>query len=213
MREWLQGCKMAKPGSTLKKLKEEEREVRKNLIIDAAIRLFGRKPFNQVGMREIAAEAGMSPASIYRYFSDRDELFVEALLRESTAIELRFIQIVEQGVNSTIEEIANNFVGYLLEHGSFFQMMTHFMIDGGMSEGSIERFNVAERHLLNLFDEVFRKIGAAGSVRLLSHAFFAALNGIVITFRNYPGRTSEETEKHVRRLAALIAAVFKKGVT
>jgi len=46
---------VAKKVSTLKKLKEEEREVRRNLIIDAAIRLFGRKPFNQVGMREIAS--------------------------------------------------------------------------------------------------------------------------------------------------------------
>jgi len=202
---------MAKNGSTLKRLKEGEREVRRNLIIDAAIRLFGRKPFNQVGMREIAAEAGISPASIYRYFADRDELFVEALLRESTAIESRFTQIIREGVNSPIEEVAKNFVGYLLEHGSFFQMMTHFMIDGGMSEGAIERFNIAERHLVNVFDEAFKKMGASGNVRLLSHAFLAALNGIVITFRNYPGRTTEETAKHVHRLASLMATVFKKG--
>ncbi len=202
---------MAKNGSTLKRLKEGEREVRRNLIIDAAIRLFGRKPFNQVGMREIAAEAGISPASIYRYFADRDELFVEALLRESTAIESRFTQIIREGANSPIEEVAKNFVGYLLEHGSFFQMMTHFMIDGGMSEGAIERFNIAERHLVNVFDEAFKKMGASGNVRLLSHAFLAALNGIVITFRNYPGRTTEETEKHVHRLASLMATVFKKG--
>lgn len=202
---------MAKKVSTLKKLKEEEREVRRNLIIDAAIRLFGRKPFNQVGMREIASEAGISPASIYRYFSDRDELFVEALLRESTAIEARFKRIIQEQVNSTIEDVAKNFVGYLLEHGSFFQMMTHFMIDGGMSESAIERFNNAERHLVNVFDEAFKKTLASGRDRLLSHAFFAALNGIVITFRNYPGRTPEETQKHIYRLAAMIAAVFKKG--
>ena len=69
--------------STLAKLRDEERETRKDLIVDAAVRLFAAKSYHRVGMREIAAEAGMSPATIYRYFSDRDELFVEALLRES----------------------------------------------------------------------------------------------------------------------------------
>jgi hypothetical protein len=80
-----------------------------------------------------------------------------------------------------------------------------------MSESAIERFNNAERHLVNVFDEAFKKTLASGRDRLLSHAFFAALNGIVITFRNYPGRTPEETQKHIYRLAAMIAAVFKKG--
>lgn len=202
---------MATTGATLSKLRATEREVRKNLILDAAVRLFASRPFNEVGMRDIASEVGISPASIYRYFADQDELFVEALVRESRAIEERFQSIKEQGAHISLEEVAHNFVEYLLEHDSFFQMMTHFMVDGGIRETAVERFNATESRLLDVFDEIFKSIGAEKNVRLVSHAFFAALNGILITFRNYPGRNACETKKHVHRLAALMTEIFAKG--
>jgi AcrR family transcriptional regulator len=198
--------------STLTKLRERERQARRNLIIDAAIKLFATKPFKQVGMRDIAAEAGLSPASIYRYFSDRDALFVEALCRESEAIGARIEELAAEGANQPLEQVAVNFVDYLMEHDSFFQMMTHFMIDGGISEEALELFNATERSLLSAFDELFKKVGARGNVRLISHAFFAALNGLLITFRNYPGRPKEESRRHIHRLATIMAEIFQQGV-
>ncbi len=204
---------MVNADSTLSKLREEEREVRRNLIIDAAMRLFAGKTFDQVGMRDIAAEAGISPASIYRYFADRDELLLEALLRETKAIEQGLRGISGENANSSVEQFADNFVDYLLEHGPFFQMMTHFMIGGGIRESALERLNDSVRKILDVFDEMFKNIGAEGNVRLISHAFFASLNGILITFWNYPGRDAEETRKHIHRVAGIIAKIFKKAVT
>lgn len=198
--------------STLVKLKENEREVRKNLIITAAVNLFASKPFNQVSMRDIAAEAGISPASIYRYFQDRDELFVETLYREGMVIGENLKKLLEEDKDASIEKLASDFVEYLLDHDSFFQMMTHFMVDGGINEKFLERFNATERYLLNIFDELFIKIGVKENVRLISHAFFASLNGILITFRNYPGRSGEEIRKHMLRLATVTAKVFEQGV-
>ncbi|MCL6612737.1 MAG: TetR/AcrR family transcriptional regulator [Peptococcaceae bacterium] len=197
--------------STLSKLKEKERETRKNLIIDAAINLFARKPFKNVSMRDIAAEAGISPASIYRYFSDRDDLFVAALYREGKDISGNLERLVRENGDLSIEKIAAVFVDYLLDHDNFFQMMTHFMMDSGISQESLQRFNAAERQLLSVFDDIFRKMGVRENVRLVSHAFFASLNGIMITFRKYPGRSDEEVRRHVHRIARLLAGIFKKG--
>ncbi|WP_347489576.1 TetR/AcrR family transcriptional regulator [Desulfoscipio sp. XC116] len=199
--------------STLVKLKENEREIRKDLIINASINLFARKPFNQVSIRDIAAEAGISPASIYRYFSDRDELFLEALYREAKVIGENLAKLFEENKNASIEKMACDFVAYLADHDSFFQMMTHFMIDGGISEKSLEKFNTIERYLLNIFDNIFIRIGLKQNVRLVSHAFFAALNGILITFRKYPGRNEEEIGKHMLKLASVTAEIFKNGAT
>jgi AcrR family transcriptional regulator len=189
-----------------------ERETRRNLMINAAIKLFAQKPFNQVSMRDIAAEAGISPASIYRYFADRDELFVEAFFREGQVIGNNLEKLLKNNQDTSIEKIAEVFVAYLLDHESFFQMMTHFIIDGGINDQALERFNAAERNLLNIFDEVFRKTGVTENVRLVSHAFFASLNGILITFSKYPGRSKEEIRKHMLRLAKLTASIFKQGV-
>ncbi len=204
---------MSRAQSTLVKLKENEREARRNLIIDAAIRLFARKPCTQVGMRDIASEAGMSAASIYRYFSDRDDLFVEALFRESKVIEQGVRCIIGEKAGFSLEQVAIRFVDYLHEHDAFFQMMRHFMIDGRISTTALQRFNETERHLLDAFDEMFRAIGAKDEVRLISHAFFASLNGILITFGNYPGRDPQDTKRHMLRLARITSSVFEKGVT
>ncbi|MFZ5643252.1 MAG: TetR/AcrR family transcriptional regulator [Bacillota bacterium] len=197
--------------STLSQLRKNEREVRKNLIIDAAISLFARKSFKNTSIRDIAAEAGISPASIYRYFSDRDELFVEALLREGKDITASVEKLLMENGDSSIEKISAVFVDYLLDHDTFFQMMTHFMMDGNISEKSLAKFNEAERYLINAFDGIFIKMGVKENVRLVSHAFFASLNGIMITFRKYPGRSEEEVKKHIHRLAYITAGIFKKG--
>lgn len=90
-------------------------------------------------------------------------------------------------------------------------MMTHFMLGSSINEKSLKKFNEAERRLLDIFDGIFRKIGVRENVRIVSHAFFASLNGIIITFRKYPGRNEEEVRKHVNRLAFLMAGLFKKG--
>lgn len=49
-------------------------------ILDAALRLFAASGTNAVSLRAIAGEAGISLAGLLRYFTDRDELVVAALL-------------------------------------------------------------------------------------------------------------------------------------
>ncbi len=202
---------MSENGTTLEKLREQEREARRNIILDAAVSLFAREPFNKVGIRDIAAQAGMSPASIYRYFNDQDQLFVEALLREATAIGRNLVQRIERDGDVGLEELAVGFVQYLLDHEPFFRMMTHFMVDGGISLQALERFNETERRLLDVFEGRFRSLGVRDNPRLLAHAFFSALNGVLITFCNYPGRSPEEIRRHMTRLAALLARTFQQG--
>lgn len=193
---------------TFVELKESEREARKQLIIDAAINLFARKSFSSISIRDIAAEAGISPALIYRYFANQDELFLEAFVHRADVICKNVEKRIKENKGISIERIAIDYIDYLLKHDSFFQMMTHFMINSELSDEVLEKFNATQRYLLNIFDEVFRNLGAENNVRILSHGFFSSLNGILITFRNYPGRSQEEIRKHMHRLAGLVARSF-----
>ena len=69
--------------STFQKLRKEERETRKNLIIDAAKTVFGTKTYDKVSMQEIANAAGIAKSSIYTYFKNQEALFVEAAYRDT----------------------------------------------------------------------------------------------------------------------------------
>lgn len=188
--------------STFMKLREDEREVRKNLIINAAMKLFEEKSFHDIGMRDIAAKAGVSAASIYRYFPSRDDLFVEALILDINSIEDRLEKLVNRG--STIEELAVAVVDYLIDNEATFQMMSHFMIRGETNTRALKKFNAVQRYFLKMFDEMVKRTQGVESIKFFTAAFFASLAGVVMTFRNYPDRNPDERRKYMHKLALLI---------
>jgi len=192
------------------KLKEQEREARRDLIIAAAERVFSTKSFNAVTIRDIAKEAGISHALIYRYFPDQQSLFVEACIRRGAKIVEFISKLIDDNNNIKIEKVTELFIIFLVENDQYFRMMTHFMLDGSLSKEMIERLNIGERVLLDQFDRIFVKVSSGKNVRMLSHAYFAAMNGIVITFRNYPGRSRKEVMNHMQALGKIIAAKFKQ---
>jgi AcrR family transcriptional regulator len=65
------------------RLKGDER---RRVIIDAALALFARKGFRGTTTKEIAEAAGCSEATIFKYFTSKDELY-SAILEVKSAIE------------------------------------------------------------------------------------------------------------------------------
>jgi AcrR family transcriptional regulator len=48
-------------------------------MLDSARRHFARESYENVGLREIAGEAGVDPALVARYFGNKEKLFMEAV--------------------------------------------------------------------------------------------------------------------------------------
>lgn len=189
-------------------LQKKDRMVGKDIILEAAILVFASKPFSKVSMRDIAKEAGISAALIYRHFPDQQHLFVETFLRGTTHLLDQFAGLLAKNRRPRLEEAADIFLTYLTENEQYFKMMTYFMLEGTVDEGLLETLNTIERSMLDRFDALFRKAGARGNVRLVSHCFFAALNGILITFRRHPGRSDEEVDRHMHRIGHIMARMF-----
>jgi AcrR family transcriptional regulator len=55
--------------------KEREKEEMRRLILDAALRLFREKGYDGVNMRSIAEAIEYSPATLYLYYKDKNEIF------------------------------------------------------------------------------------------------------------------------------------------
>jgi TetR/AcrR family transcriptional regulator, repressor for uid operon len=70
---------MRKPDETL-------HEDRRHRILDAAGLCFARSGFHQTTMQDVAAEAGMSPGNIYRYFASKDALIAGMTERDRARI-------------------------------------------------------------------------------------------------------------------------------
>ena len=189
--------------NTFQRLRDRERQRRKDIILDAAERIFASTPFTEVNMRRIAKEAGISPASIYTYFPNQETLFVETYLRGSKDIVNIIKAAIQDSHRDAVKKTAFAYIDYFIEHDTYFRMMAHFMLYASLNPSSLEKLNAMERVILDVLEDAFKKSGASGNTRYLAHLFFAAINGILITFRRYPGRKEEEVHIHMKRLASI----------
>ncbi|MDY6823702.1 MAG: TetR/AcrR family transcriptional regulator [Thermodesulfobacteriota bacterium] len=194
--------------NTLKTLRKKERDARRHLILEAARALFAERDFKHVTVREIAKKAGMAVGTIYNYYASLDELFLEIFLDSTDAV-IHQISRQAEAETFTLEAACRFYIDFLNNNLTFYQIMSHFMLGGDLSEASTRKLNDAMRVLMDHLESVVvRKTGMAGNTRIVTHALFAALNGIMISYARYPGRTDAEIHAHARRLADIIAAVF-----
>jgi AcrR family transcriptional regulator len=198
--------------NTFGKLKDKERTLRKELILDAAEKVFADKPFSKVNMREIAKEAGISPGSIYTYFPDQETLFMEAALRGNADLVDMFTRLIREE-NASIEEVANAYVEYIMDHYEYMRMIQHCFFFGKFaSEGPMGTFITSEKIIMDLFDELFMKHTkyTEKDIRLLSHFFFASLNGILFNYGRFPSKSRKQLLDHMKKLTKLFGDLLEK---
>jgi AcrR family transcriptional regulator len=196
--------------TVLSELKEKEKLARRAIIIDAAEKEFAAKPFPKVTMRDIAKRAGISPALIYRHFPDQQSLFAEAFMRGISQIFEKIFVTIDESPDGAIEQVISDFIEYFTLNDQYFQMMMNFFLGGSVDPELFEKLTVIEREILGHFDLIFKKMNAEGDLRHHSHTLFAALTGIVATFRNHPDKNRQQVLMHRQRIAHNLARLLKK---
>jgi AcrR family transcriptional regulator len=194
----------------LSEIKQYERETRRRLILAAAQKLFAENDFRSVTVREIAKAAEVSIGTIYNYYANLDELFFDVFV-EGTEEITELLQIEEKkNQPGSLARLCEVYIGYLNENMTFYQMMGHFMLGGRLSDEGTEKLNLVMRALMDRVEVIVRSSGIKGETRLVAHALFSALNGIMISYAQYPGRSRDEIRRHTQRLAQVIAGCFEQ---
>lgn len=78
-------------------LAEEFPSERRTHILDAAERSFTRAGFHRTTMQDVAAEAGMSPGNLYRYFPSKDALVAGLCERDRVGLSNELVALREDG--------------------------------------------------------------------------------------------------------------------
>ncbi|MEU6560438.1 TetR/AcrR family transcriptional regulator [Nocardia nova] len=90
-------------GQRRRPTQERAKETRQH-ILDTAARLFGERGIENTSTNRIAAEAGTSIGTVYRYFSDRTVMVEELLEQLLEGIERRFTERLNLS-EKTVEEL------------------------------------------------------------------------------------------------------------
>lgn len=193
--------------SILKQLKEDEREVRKQLIISAAKSLYNTHSFHSIGMRDISGEAGISVASLYQYFPSQDDLFVAILKTELDTIKSKL-----WNDRHSLTEISINIVDFLFDNEDIFLMISHFMVRGEKKPDALEKFNEIQAVFLSMLDSALLKCSPDIRPGYYSRAFFTALFGNVITFRNYTQAVDPDQRDVLYHIVKITAGAFEESL-
>ena len=76
--------------------KEQERLQPRHLLLEAASRVFGRKPFDEATMQEVAAEAQIGMQGLYEQFPSKQALYEEVILDRALAFQAKSRALLER---------------------------------------------------------------------------------------------------------------------
>lgn len=96
-------------GATPERATRPRGDARRRLILDVAVKLFGARGFNDVGIAEIATEVGITPAGLLHHFPTKAALLL-AVLQER---ELRVEQTLERHLREEHDDFITAFLRIL----------------------------------------------------------------------------------------------------
>ncbi len=68
------------------KRKQLVRDTKTSLILDAALEVLSQKGYYETRLEDIAEKAGFSKSALYRYYKDKDEIFLTIAVRERNRV-------------------------------------------------------------------------------------------------------------------------------
>jgi len=106
-------------------------------ILDTAEQMFAERHFNEVHFERIAAEAKISKVTLYRYFHNKDELYLRLLERIGRDYlgRLREAERSVQGCQAKLVALTRLALSYFDERPHLLQLLDRAGIDRGRSLG------------------------------------------------------------------------------
>lgn len=97
--------------------------------LEAAARLFARRPVHDVRMQDVADEAGLSRQTLYYHFRSKSELLQDLLTEGLGELGARLRREFAPGGSRPLPEIADVVLGFYREHGDLARLLTRSRVD------------------------------------------------------------------------------------
>ena len=136
------------------------KDLKRNYIVETAKKLFLGSSISEITIKDISSVSGIGEATIYRYFSTKENLAVAVSMSIQQEI-LKFPQeeVVKTGLQQ-IEDFFNLFRNIFVEHRNYFKFISEF---DTLYLNNIKNKDNKEYSLsLDLFFDIFKNSYALG---------------------------------------------------
>ena len=197
------------------------RDAKCNLILDSARNVFSDKGFKESRLEDIASAAGFSKASLYNYFTDKEQIFLSLAVRDFDELlcKLKLGMIGNSGtLFSSIEYLYRTVFGFFGEHFAFFWEAANFQsectaemeeLHGSHHRELAKNFQSYYSELLSMFAQVLRSARDRGEIKslipeiTLAHFIAALVQGTVFEWKM--NRKMGDIEKTIQDLLGFTA--------
>jgi len=157
-------------------------------VLDAAAQLFGTQRFHEVRMEDVAVEAGVGKGTLYRYFKDKDELFLALVDRASEQFTGRCLEAAAQatGARARLVAVAQAIISFFDEQPHILELIQRAELQRGLAPGVV--WQTARNQLFRLVLDLFNEGKARGefAVRDPEMAMMLLLGGLRTVIRFGP---------------------------
>jgi AcrR family transcriptional regulator len=102
-----------------------EADERREQILEAAVRLFGERPYSAVSTTELAAAAGVTRGLLHHYFGTKRDLYVEVVRRLVIRPEIDAAVLAGDSLDERVDSAVNWFLDTVVgSHGKTFVAIT-----------------------------------------------------------------------------------------
>lgn len=171
--------------------KESERQDVRTLILDRARKLFYEEGYGKITVRRIAREIGYSPATIYLYFRNKDEILYE-LHNEGFRLLYQYKMRVNRETGDPVDRLQRGgrvYIDFALENPEYYEVMFNmpeprdFMqkhMDSARQEGHGD-YAMLSYHSLRESAQALQKEGFFPDVDVdvAAFSFWAMVHGVV----------------------------------
>lgn len=105
------------------------KDVKKNFLIDTAIKLFLSESIDKVTIKDIANEAGVGEMTIYRYFGKKTAIVAEAVMQLQNVVFTDYFKVDPHKTGyEMLESFYNTFLDVFINRPEFFKFIKEFDI-------------------------------------------------------------------------------------
>jgi AcrR family transcriptional regulator len=129
--------------------KEREREHRRNMIIDAAERIFFKKGIENSTMDDVAAEAELSKGTIYLYFKSKEDIQLAIAMRGSEILKEMMQKRLSKNKTGyeNLLELADISIDFSNKHKHYYEFFLFFQ------STDLKQFKLEESRLIRYLTE------------------------------------------------------------
>lgn len=137
-------------------IRDDQKEVRRQAILDVAWTLYQAQPYEAINMQEVATHSGLAKGTLYLYFQTKEELFLAVLEQQFDKWMEELIGLLAHLPQPSLPEVVvQTFSHSLNEHPALLRLLA-------MSHSILEQ-NVSIEGVMNFKANTYTRLDKIGS--------------------------------------------------